>query len=466
MYTERYTLIAREASVMNNWIKDSIFYHIYPLGLCGAPEYNIYGAPQENRLELLHGWLPHIKGMGANAVYLGPVFESCGHGYDTIDYCSVDRRLGTNDTLRELIKAFHANGQRVILDGVFNHVGREFLAFKDVKNLRERSSGVNWFKSINFSGNNAYNDGLSYRCWNDCQDLVDLNLVNPEVCAYLLGCVKKWIEEFDIDGLRLDAADCLDLRFLESLRKGTDVFRKNFWLMGEVLHSAEYDKRTAPGLLDSVTNYEVYKGLHSSHNDKNYFELAYSLDRFFGKNGLLRDKTLYNFADNHDVERIMSVLKNKEHIYPLYILLFSIPGVPSVYYGSEWGMTGKKSDGDKALRPSVDISRQKGTALTAHIAALAKARKELYALRSGGYTQLHVSGSVFAFMRRKGDEIAVVAVNSGDQDAVVDLKVQGAGQTEFYDILDNNKRYTLADGSLRLTVKKCFGSILTDKRKF
>jgi glycosidase len=358
----------------------------------------------------------------------------------------------------------HSNGIRVVLDAVFNHVGREFLAFKDVKNLRETAPGARWFRSINFKGNNSYNDGFSYRCWNGCQDLIELNLANPEVSSYLLNCVKTWVEEFDIDGLRLDAADCLDIHFLQALKERTAALKNDFWLMGEVLHSNRYGSVIGRDTLDSVTNYEVYKGLYSSHNDRNYFELAYSLNRLFGESGLLRENLLYNFVDNHDVERVISVLKNKEHLYPAYILLFSIPGIPSIYYGSEWGISGRKSEGDKALRPCLDIRQFKNTGLSEHITRLAAVRKKLETLKTGDFRQLYVSGEAFAFIRRRGNDMAVVAVNSGEKEVVVDLKINGTGGAELYDVLDNDKKYILSNGALHVTLKKCSGGIFTNRR--
>jgi glycosidase len=447
---------------LNTWANNAVFYHIYPLGLCGAPEWNAPGVAAQNRLDALHRWIPHIRELGVNAVYLGPVFESCRHGYDTTDYCTVDRRLGTNDALRRLVAAFHENGIRVVLDGVFNHVGREFLAFKDVQARREQSTGKNWFRSVNFKHNNGYNDGFSYVAWRGCDDLVELNLENPEVVAYLMECVTRWVGEFDIDGIRLDAADCLDVGFLRRLRQHTATLKKDFWLMGEVLLSGGYAPRLGDDKLDSVTNYEVYKGLYSSHNDRNYYEIAHSLNRMFGAQGILKGQSLFNFVDNHDVSRIASVLRKQEHAVPLHILLFTIPGIPSIYYGSEWGIPGRKEDGDAALRPCLDPGQMKDTELTRLIARLAMIRKETPALQTGDYWQAHVSGEVFAFTRQAGQGQAVVAVNSGREPADIHLKVQGMDNGVLHDALDGEKEYRVANGTLQVTVKGCSGAILRD----
>ena len=165
---------------------NSIFYHIYPLGFCGAQEKNDYHSPATSSLLKISDNIEHFKKLGINAVYLGPLFESESHGYNTVDYYHVDRRLGTNDDLRNLINNFHANGINVILDAVFNHSGREFFAFKDIKKNRNNSKYTDWYLNINFSGNNHYNDGFSYEGWAGCLDLVKYNLRNPEIKEHLI----------------------------------------------------------------------------------------------------------------------------------------------------------------------------------------------------------------------------------------------------------------------------------------
>ncbi|MFY0574859.1 alpha-amylase family glycosyl hydrolase [Cystobacter fuscus] len=274
-----------------------------------------------------------------NALYLGPVFESSSHGYDTADYSKVDRRLGTNADLSRLVAAMRAAGIRVILDGVFHHVGRDFWAFRDVQVHGERSRYRDWFSGLQFGKRSPYGDAFSYDGWSGHYNLVKLNLQNAEVRAHLFGVVEQWISEFGIEGLRLDVAEVMDVSFLRDLAAFCRRLRPDFWLLGEAIHG-DYRRLGNPETLDSVTNYECYKGLYSSLNDRNYFEIAYSLQRQFGENGIYRDLLLYNFVDNHDVNRIASTLKDPAHLLPLHLMLFTIPGVPSIYYGSEWGQEG------------------------------------------------------------------------------------------------------------------------------
>ena len=243
----------------NHWTMDAVFYHIYPLGFCGAPIRNDFNSAPENRLEKINEWIPHLKALGVNVLYLGPVFESTAHGYDTADYFHVDRRFGTNETLAKLIAELHRNGIRVILDGVFNHVGRDFWAFRDLQKNGEDSQFCSWFQGLDFSKRSPFGDAFSYEGWSGCYDLVKLNLHSNEVRDHLFHAIRTWVEAFGIDGLRLDVAECLEPQFLCDLSAFCRSLDPDFWLMGEVIHG-DYKKWANPEMLDSVTNYEVYKG--------------------------------------------------------------------------------------------------------------------------------------------------------------------------------------------------------------
>lgn len=413
---------------MVHWSHDSVFYHIYPLGLCGAPAQNAPAGPIEPRLAELHGWIDHMAELGVNALYLGPLFEASAHGYDTADYYRVDRRLGDEATLAELTGALHARGIRVILDGVFHHVGRDFWAFRDLQAHGEGSAYKDWFTGIDFGRRSPYGDPFAYETWSGHFNLVKLNLGHPAVRAHLFGAVSQWVERYQIDGLRLDVADVMDAGFLRDLAAHCRSLRADFWLLGEQVHG-DYRRLANPSTLDATTNYEVYKGLYSSHNDRNYFEIAYALNRQFGAVGLYAGLPLYNFADNHDVDRVASLLGEPAHLYPLYALLFTIPGVPSIYYGSEWGIGGRKGADDAPLRPRLTLPAAQAQAphpdLAPTIARLAAMRHRVPALRHGDYTQLLVAHEQLAFARRAGEQTAIVAVNAAATPARLDLPAAG-----------------------------------------
>lgn len=422
---------------MNSWIRESIFYQFYTLGFCGGLEPN-RTYEEENRLVKIEKWIPHLKEMSVNAIYFAPIFESSYHGYDTKDYYKIDKRLGTNKDFKELCEKLHENNIKVVLDGVFNHVGREFWAFKDVQENGKDSRYCSWFADLNFNSRSPMGDEFNYQSWNGCYDLVKLNLKNQEVLDHLLYAVGRWIDEFNIDGLRLDAADSIDFEFFKALKKFTEAKKKDFWLMGEVIHG-DYTRWANPESLDSVTNYECYKGNYSSHNDKNYFEIAYSLNRLFGAGGIYKDLCLYNFVDNHDVNRLVSNLKNPEYIYNVYTLLYSMPGVPSIYYGSEYGVEGVKGSGtDLPLRPELELEKIKmgNKKLFELIKRLGKIRSGSEALKYGNYEQIVVKNEQFIFSRTsKGDKVYVI-LNLSDKTSNLEFNISFE---RGIDLLDENR---------------------------
>ena len=338
---------------MNTLFSDKFFYHIYPLGLCNCPKKNDFSSPAGNAFEKLTEDLDRLKNLGINALYIGPIFESSAHGYDTLDYFHVDRRLGNNEKFADFCKECHNRGIAVILDTVFNHTGREFFAFKDLQQNGWNSNYKDWYLKIDFSRKSNFGDCFDYEGWAGCKDLVKLNLENPEVKNHLFSAVDFWIDNFHIDGLRLDAADVMSKKFLKDLSNHCKNKKSDFWLMGEVVHG-DYNDWINQGELDSVTNYQIYKSLWSAFNDKNLFELSYNLKREFGDGGIYKSFLPYNFLDNHDVNRLGSTIKNTKHLFLLYGLLFLIPGIPSIYYGSEFGIRGTRNNqGDFELRPSL-----------------------------------------------------------------------------------------------------------------
>lgn len=410
------------------WTDNSVFYQIYPLGFCGAPFEN--DGILSHRITKIADWIPHIKELGADAIYFSPVFESDTHGYNTRDYKKIDTRLGTNEDFKDVCSALADNGIRVVLDGVFNHVGRGFFAFRDVLEKRHNSAYKDWF-FIDFNGNSHYNDGLWYEGWEGNYDLVKLNLRNEEVIAHIFEAVKYWVDEFDIDGLRLDVAYCLDMDFLRRLRSFCNQLKPDFVLIGELLHG-DYNRFVNNEMLHSCTNYECYKGLYSSFNSMNMFEIVHSLLRQFGPENwtLYRGKHLLCFVDNHDVSRIASNLTNEKHLKPIYAMLFGMPGIPCVYYGSEWGAKAHKSDGDPALRAC--FPQPLKNELTEYISALAHAHKQSEALCNGDFYSKVLQNKYCVFERICSTERVYVAVNADDADVSVSFD---AGTGRLIDLI-------------------------------
>ena len=392
------------------WAYESVFYQIYPLGFCGAPFEN--DGVQTHKIKKVEEWIPHMKKLGINAIYFSPVFESDTHGYNTRDYKKIDVRIGTNQDFKEVCQRLHENGIRVVLDGVFNHVGRGFYQFQDVLKNREASPYLNWFH-INLGGNSNYNDGLWYEGWEGNYDLVKLNLQNGEVVHHILDAVQYWIDEFDIDGLRLDVAYCLDENFVRTLRSFTTEKKPDFFLLGEMLHG-DYNRLMNDSMLHSVTNYECYKGLYSSFNSMNMFEINHSLLRQFGPENwtLYKGKHLLSFVDNHDVTRVASILSNERHLPLIYAMCFGMPGIPCVYYGSEGGTRADKREGDPALRPCFE--QPEWNELSEFISKLAEAKKNSEALNYGGFRSVLLTNRQCIFERASGHERVMVAINADE----------------------------------------------------
>ncbi|MDR0222686.1 MAG: maltodextrin glucosidase [Oscillospiraceae bacterium] len=421
------------------WFNNAVIYQIYPLGYCGAERENSFTPfdPGKGKAKLLKiiEHIPEIKRLGFNAVLFNPLFESSAHGYDTADYTKVDSRLGGNGDFKAVCAALRENGIRIILDGVFNHVGREFTKFKDVREKKWGSEYKDWFHIRD--GNSNYGDGFYYEGWEGHYELVKLNLNNSAVRDYLKSVISGWVAEFGIDGLRLDVAYCLDLNFLKELRAHCKGLKSDFWLMGETLHG-DYNRWCNPEMLDSVTNYECYKGLYSSFNELNMFEIAYSLNRQFGKEGwtIYRGKKLLCFLDNHDVSRIASRLTEFKHLPAAYTLMFTMPGVPSVYYGSEYCQSGDKNAGDAVLRPEFDLRNYDQNCESAMlIAKLTRLHAGVPALYEGSYAQLQLLNRQFSFIRESGSSVAVTLLNADDKSFTFNINQRG----EFTDALTGRK---------------------------
>ena len=528
------------------WAYETTFYQIYPLGFCGVPRQNApvgeaaapvgeadaaahgagsaaaeegapaatgadaQGAPlgpdapnpgtpnPDAPIRKVASWAPYLGRMGFGAVLLNPVFESDSHGYDTRDLARIDQRLGSGADFADTVRELHAHGVRVVLDAVFNHVGRGFWAFRDVQARRWESPYKDWF-CISFDGDSAYGDGFWYEGWEGHYELVKLNLANPAVVDYLLGCVRGWVRDFGIDGLRLDVAYSLDRAFMHRLRElaneigpevGEDAAADasrfapgsaparlggDFVLIGETLHG-DYNQLVNPDLLHSCTNYECYKGLYSSFNSQNMFEIAHSLHRQFGGDPwcIYRGKHLLSFADNHDVTRLASILTDPACVRPAYGVLFGMPGIPCVYYGSEWGATGTKgAHDDFDLRPA--FAEPVENDLSAFVRSLAAARdghaeglsdedaaRVGRALAYGAYRNVQILNKQLLFERAADAGVAddrpdgpaacvLVAVN-----AVGEPFTLGAGELsgEFVDVLGGEGREAGAvvglSGSLEL----------------
>lgn len=445
------------------WYEKSVFYHMYPLGMTGAERQNTEQTAG-HRFKELYNWIPHVKRLGCTAIYIGPLFESSRHGYDTRDFKLVDRRLGSNDDFKEFTRLCHEEEIHVVVDGVFNHTGREFFAFQDILEKREHSTYINWYKNIQFGSHGPAGDGFSYECWQGHPELPSLNLHNTEVTEYLLQAIRFWVSEFNIDGIRLDCANVLDFNFMNQLRNFSDQLKPDFWLMGEVIHG-DYSQWANPSMLHSVTNYELHKALYSSHNDHNYFEIAHTIRRQSAEGGICCDFSMYIFVDNHDENRISSKLIDKKHLFPVHTLLFTLPGIPSIYYGSEWGTEGMRSScSDDELRPCIPASEinKRNNELSDYIKTLTRIHSSNPEFHAGTYQELFLTNRQYAFARMKDDTCIIIAVNNDGAQA--ELPIPLPFLPSKAEELLANKDFILEGGVLKLCLTGYESAVIKIKR--
>ena len=446
---------------MSTWYERGVFYHMYPLGMTGAPRHND-ATEVTNRFAELLQWILHIRSLGCNAIYIGPLFESTSHGYDTRDYKLVDRRLGDNESFKVFVKQCHDSGIRVVVDGVFNHTGREFFAFKDIQEKKWDSPYKDWYKGVNFDWQGPCGDPFGYDAWQGHFELPCLNLFNPAVRSYLFDVIRFWVDEFDIDGIRLDCANVLDFNFMKEMRQETARMKEDFWLMGEVIHG-DYSRWVNPQMLHSVTNYELHKSLYSGFNDHNFFEIAHNVRRLEAIG-----RQLYTFVDNHDEDRIASKLKLKEHLIPIYLCLFTLPGIPSIYYGGEWGVEGKRtSTSDEALRPAIPISQsdERNCELTQVICAVGRIHDENEEFHGGRYQELLLTNRQYAFARHGADSVIITAVNNDGNDVEIDVPVPIPAK-EAVDLLEDGPGRSIlpvANGKVHIKLRGNRGAVLKVK---
>ena len=332
---------------MPSWIEHAIFWHLYPLGFTGAPIRPQIAPPLEHRLEQLTGWLDYAVELGASALLLGPIFASASHGYDTTDHFRIDPRLGDEADFDRLIEHARARGLRVVLDGVFNHVGRSHPFVRDVLDHGGSSPKASWFR---------YTPEGELATFEGHHGLVALNGENPEVEAYVRAVMCHWLDR-GASGWRLDAAYAMAPDFWARVLPGVRESHPDAFIFAELIHG-DYAGFVQASGVDSVTQYELWKAIWSALNDRNFFELSWALDRH---NGFLDRFIPQTFVGNHDVTRLANRLEDAATLEHALAVLFAVGGIPSVYAGDEQAFHGIKTEGeggDDTVRPAFPESPQ------------------------------------------------------------------------------------------------------------
>jgi len=451
-----------------DWAKRAIIYHIYPLGFFGAPKYSKDEDHETNRLAGIRDYYEYFKELGINVIQFGPVFESVSHGYDTIDFMKIDHRLGTNDLFKEIVNELHNLGIKVLLDGVFNHVSREFDSFKDIQIYKEKSWRKHWHY-IDFSRNNPYNDGFDYKNWEGHYELVKLNLNERDVREYIYNVARYWLKDIGIDGWRLDVAYQISSYFWSEFRKVCKEAKADCFLIGEMIHGP-YNKWIGPDLLDAGTGYQVYKSIWSAFNSNNMHELKAVLERSFHQEwGLFKDIVLMNFLGNHDTTRIRSILKDERFIYPVFTFLFTANGIPKIYYGDEIGMRGVKGEhNDDDLRKSMpktkDFWPDNGISIFNHVKNLIQIRKNNHGLIYGDITPIYADPNYLAYIRRSSKQTLLVVISNKFESEYKSIPLwnQNLNGCKFIELLEQGgpKEYYIENNHLNAEFFPCWSRIL------
>lgn len=392
-----------------DWVRHAIWWQVYPLGFVGAypvAQSDEPPQPEEHRLRLLVDWFDHAIELGASGVALGPIFASRTHGYDTTDHFRIDPRLGDDADFDQLVAEAHGRGLRVLLDGVFNHVGADFPRYRD--------EAPGWFSGGTFEGH----DGL-----------ITLNHDNPEVADYTVDVMSHWLGR-GADGWRLDAAYAVPPHFWASVLPRVRQRHRDAWFVGELIHG-DYAAIVEAAAFDSATQYELWKATWSSLNDGNFFELDWALQRH---NDFLSRFAPLTFVGNHDVTRIASRLEERAHMAHALVLLLTIGGVPSVYAGDELGFHGVKEErfgGDDAVRPEfsppplqLDEFGIRAWGMHQYLVGLRRRHPWLHAART---TALRLANRNYVYETRNGDDALLVALNIDDEPLQVSLAELGKG---------------------------------------
>ena len=413
--------LAAIVTFVASWVDHAIWWQVYPLGFTGAEHAALpVGDPVRHRLRQLIPWLDYAVELGCSGLLLGPVFAAETHGYDTIDHFQIDPRLGQETDFDHLLAAATERGLRIVLDGVFNHVGRSFPAFQAALAAGPDSPAARWFRRDG--------DG-EYATFEGHQQLVALDHHEPAVLDYVVEVMNFWLDR-GVAGWRLDAAYAVPPGFWRKALPKVRAAYPDAWFLGEMIHG-DYAAYAADSDLDSVTQYELWKSIWSSLNEKNFFELAWTLDRH---NQFLDGVTMQTFVGNHDVTRLASRLTDERHIGHALAVLFTVGGIPSVYYGDEQAFRGIKEDragGDDEIRPAFpanpgELAPDGWPVYRLHQRLIGFRRRHPWLVRARTTTQ-HLSNEALAFRSGADGAEIVVLLNVGDEPFGFDVDLSGLG---------------------------------------
>ena len=400
------------------WVEHVIWWQVYPLGFVGAFPADPAPTVEEHRLGRVTAWLDHALELGASGIALGPVFASRTHGYDTTDHYRIDPRLGDDGDFDALVDAARARGMRILLDGVFNHVGTDFDRYRDAVSGGDAS----WFRKR----------GKEFETFEGHDGLIALDHDNSDVADYTVDVMKHWLRR-GADGWRLDAAYAVSPRFWRRVLPHVRADFPDAWFVGEVIHG-DYTGIAQAATFDSVTQYELWKAIWSSLNDGNFHELDWALRRH---DEFLDGLIPMTFIGNHDVTRIASQLTDVRHVEHALVVLLTTAGTPSVYAGDEWAYRGVKEErfgGDDAVRPEFAAHPDQANPLGhdtfrlhQHLIGLRRRNPWLHTARTD---TLRLTNDQYVYRVAHGDRALLVALNVGDSALDVSTSELGADRAQ------------------------------------
>lgn len=430
----QYPFIRREEiSTVPEWLKHAVVYNIFPDSFASGKR-TIRGTPSETAWEnglalrsrlggTIRGILEnldHIAGLGFNCLYLNPIFVAGEyHKYDLLDYFHVSPNLGTDEDFRALVEQAHSLGLRVIIDGVFNHCSWHFFAFDDVVRNGETSRYKDWFYDLPLPVNRPpEGTAPGYASFAYEPKMPKLNTSNRSVRDYFMEVCAHWIREYHVDGWRLDVANEVDREFWRAFRRTARAIDPESVMIGEIWENAESWLRG--DMFDSAMNYDFRKhcrdffAVGSITADRFSARVAQMLHRYPA--GITQGQL--NLLDSHDVSRFLSLCGNDlRRLRLAEVFLFTMPGIPCVFYGDEFGISGTDEENYRRSMPWNDPPCD----LRDFFRSLTGLRQEDEVLALGSWQSLCAEGQLYIYVRKLGDRAVTVALNAGCQPAHLDL---------------------------------------------
>jgi len=435
-----------------DWVEKTVWYQIMPDRFCRGSEKHkrVLQKSWDSRLPVtpidfyggdLRGIiqrLPYLKKLGITGIYLLPVFLSnSNHKYNTFDYETIDPDFGTEEDMAELVRTAHSLGIRVMLDAVFNHSGTEFFAWKDVWEKGEDSPYFDWF-CINARPfkrkRGSLRDGRFYG-FAFIDTMPKLNTANPEVTQYCIGLCRKWIEKWDIDGIRFDVGNEISHGFLKQIHSALKHIKPELFLLGEIWHDS------LPWLqgdeYDSVMNYPFFESLHNFWVDENATsrDLMYAMNRVYSLYPEQISRCLFNFLDTHDTMRAITRCEKTDIFYQQLAVLMTMPGSACIYYGTEIAMPGGHDPDCRRPMPWKSIDSGAFDAAITETRQLIALRKECDAIRGTEIRWYHdpENPRLVCYERPSGSSGIRVYLNASDADISLHIPVDPLYSRKFSD---------------------------------